>query len=412
MNHALKIFAFILSFIFAFLSLPSESVAKKHVNLKKEIVVSEDATIIKHPRTTFIALKSKQAIVVDFDSADILLEKNATERMVPSSMTKMMTSYLIEEKIKKSEISYDTEFLISEKAWRMAGSKTFVPLGEMVRSGDLLKGIIIQSGNDACVAAAEGLYGSEELFVDEMNKKAKEFGMKNTHFTNSSGWPDANHYSTAYDLAILSSEIIKDHMEFYPLYSEKSFTFGKDQKGRPITQGNRNTLLYKKDTGCDGIKTGHTEEGGFGIAASFLDNGKRYIMVVNGLSSMKERTYEALVLLHWVKQNFEHKKLYAKGDIVEKAAPVLFGVKDTIPLIVEEDVVILVPKSEQNNINIKIDFVNPIPAPFKKGDVLGKLIVTAEEKKYETGLTGGESVEKVGFLNRIKRFASYWILGK
>lgn len=239
---------------------------------------------------------------MDYSTGKILLEKNAHEQMPPSSMTKIMTSYLIEEKLKKEEVSPASEFIVSEKAWRMGGSKSFMPLGEKVRLDDILRGIIIQSGNDACIVAAEGLYGSEEIFVDAMNAKAQEIGMNNTHFVNSNGWPAENPYSTAYDLALLARLLITTHPEFYSIYSEKNFTFGKDQKGNLITQGNRNPLLYK-DIGCDGVKTGYTDDGGYGIVASFIDNNRRYIMVINGLGSMKERANEALKIVYWLKQN-------------------------------------------------------------------------------------------------------------
>jgi len=413
MNQISKAFANILFFIYATIPLESIAAKTKSIATKKIIIEQQvtDSDIIRHFNTTPILLKSRQAIVIDFDTGIILLEKKPFEKMLPSSMTKMMTSYIIQEKIKKAEISYDSQFPVSEKAWRIGGSKTFVSLGDKVRVEDLLRGIIIQSGNDACIVAAEGLYGSEELFVNEMNAKAQELGMKNTNFMNSSGWPEENHYSTAYDLALLGIALIKDHPDFYSLYSEKTFTFGKDQKGRPITQGNRNTLLYK-EIGCDGIKTGHTEDGGFGIAASFIDNGKRYIMVINGLSSMKERSSEAEILLNWVKHNFINKKLFAKGDIVEKEAKVLFGMKEAIPLILKEDVMILIPRLNQNNVNIKLEYASPIKAPIKEGDLVGKMVINIDNKVHETTIIAGESVEEIGVFSKIMHSVKLWLFGK
>lgn len=366
---------------------------------KKE-KLAEDINIIRYPGTTVITLKAKQAIIMDYSTGKILLEKHAHERMTPSSMTKMMTSYLIEEKLKKGEVSLDSTFLVSEKAWRMGGSKSFMPLGEQVRLEDVLRGIIIQSGNDACVVAAEGLYGNEEEFVDVMNSTAGEIGMKNTHFVNSNGWSVESHYSTAYDLALLGAWLIKTHPEFYPIYSEKNFTFGKDQKGNPITQGNRNPLLYK-DLGCDGIKTGYTDEGGYGIVASFIDKGRRYIMVINGLSSMKERAEESTKVVHWVKQNFVNKKFYSKGDVVDEVA-VWLGIKDKVQLVISEDVSALALHSEQkNNLDIKTDIPFSLSAPLRAGDSGGKMIIAINNERQEIPLIIKESIEKVGFFRQI-----------
>jgi D-alanyl-D-alanine carboxypeptidase (penicillin-binding protein 5/6) len=377
------------------------AINKKIKNIKTEKIIEEDASnIIQYPNSTAITLRAKQVLVIDYSTGKILLEKNAYERMAPSSMTKIMTSYIIEEKIKKGEMSLDSEFIVSEKAWRMGGSKSFMPLGEKVRLDDILRGIIIQSGNDASIVAAEGLNGSEEEFVDVMNSKAQEMGMKNTNFVNSNGWPDENHYSTAYDLALLSRVLIKTHPEFYPIYSEKNFTFGKDQKGNPITQGNRNPLLYK-DLGCDGIKTGYTDLGGYGIIASFVDKDRRYIAVINGLNSMKERANESAKIVQWVKQNFVNKKFYSKGDVVGEAK-VWLGVKDKVHLEVSEDVIGLGLRSkQQNEINTKIEVPSPLSAPLEAGDLVGKMVVTIDGEVQEIPVIVNESVEKVGFFRQI-----------
>lgn len=358
--------------------------------------------VVRYPNTTQIIPTAKQVIIMDFLTEKILLEKNAYERMIPSSMTKMMTSYLIEDKIQKGSVTFSTQFVVSEKAWRMGGSKTFMPLGELVSLKDILYGIIIQSGNDACIVASEGLSGSEENFVEEMNQKSVELGMKDTHFMNSSGWPVGNHYSTVYDLALLGKSLIKDHPEFYPIYSEKYFTFGKDQKGKSITQGNRNPLLYK-DLGCDGIKTGHTEEGGFGITASFVDSGRRYIMVINGLTSMKKRAEESLMLVQWVKQNFITKKLHNKGDEVGEIV-VQLGVQDKVKIIVGEDVLVLATRLEKSKIEVKMDLAPSIAAPVKAGQIVGKMQIITEDDTQEVALLAKESIAKVGFWQRIGRY--------
>ncbi len=375
---------------------------KSAINKKiKNLETKEDlSNLIQYPNSTTIDIKARQVLVIDYSTGKILLEKNAHERMPPSSMTKIMTSYIIQEKIKIQEVSLDSEFIVSEKAWRMAGSKSFMPLGEKVRLDDILRGIIIQSGNDACVVAAEGLSGSEEAFVDLMNAKAQEIGMKNTYFVNSNGWPDENHYSTAYDLALLGALLIKTHPEFYPIYSEKNFTFGKDQNGNPITQGNRNPILYK-DLGGDGIKTGYTDLGGYGIIISFIDKNRRYIAVINGLNSMKERADESTKIVQWVQQNFINKKFYSKGDVVGEAT-IWLGEKDKVALELSEDVVSLALRSnQQNKIDTNIEITSPLSAPVKAGDVVGKMLVTIDGDSLETPITVNESVEKVGIFRQI-----------
>jgi D-alanyl-D-alanine carboxypeptidase (penicillin-binding protein 5/6) len=370
----------------------------------------EDNSFERYPGTTELSMKSKQAIIMDYATSKILLEKNAKEQMIPSSMTKMLTSYLIEDKISKKEASFDSSYIVSEKAWRMGGTKSFMPLGEMVRLEDILRGIIIQSGNDACIVAAEGLYGSEENFADAMNLKAQELGMKDTHFVNSSGWPAENHYSTAYDLALLGIALIRDHQEFYHIYSEKVFTFGKDRKGAPITQGNRNPLLYK-DVNCDGIKTGATDKGGYGMVASCVDNGRRYVIVINGLNSMQERSNEALTLLSWVKQNFINKRFYSKGEVIAEV-PVWLGVKDKVRLLIAEDASILIPRSRQNNIELKKELPLSISAPLKAGDVVGKVLITNGNDVYEVALITEEHIEKVGIFKQAARYISYLLGNK
>lgn len=367
-----------------------------------ELAEQQKDNIAYYPNTTALTSAAKQIIVMDAATGKILLEKNAYQRMAPSSMTKIMTSYIIEDKIQKGEATLDSQFVVSEKAWRIQGSKTFVPLGETMSLKDILYGIVIQSGNDASIVAAEGLYDSEENFADAMNQKAVELGMKDTHFVNSSGWPAENHYSTAYDLAILSVALIKNHPEFYHIYSIKDFTFGKDLKGNPITQGNRNPLLYK-DVGCDGIKTGNTEEGGYGMVASCLDNGRRYIIVINGLNSMKKRSEEALTILQWVKQNFTTKQFYNKGDEVAEA-DVWSGVKDKVKLIAAENVSAHITRAGANKAEIKMDIAPRLNAPIKAGDIVGKIKIIVDNNTEEVALLAKESIDQVGFFTRIWRY--------
>ncbi len=407
--YRISIFTLYLSLICLLISSIVSVKAEPHI---KTVTSSteDNCNIIRHPDTNAITLEAKQAIVIDYVTGKVLLAKNAYKRMIPSSMTKIMTSYIIEEKIQKGEVSFDSQFIVSEKAWRMGGSKSFMPLGEMVSLEDILNGIIVQSGNDACVVAAEGLYGTEENFVDSMNLQAQKIGMKDTHFVNASGWPADNHYSTAYDLATLSRALIKNHPEFYHIYSKKYFTFGKDQKGQPITQGNRNLLLYK-DIGCDGIKTGFTDNAGYGMVVSCIDDGRRYIMVVNGLSSMKKRADESIILLNWIKQNFIHKKFYAKGDIIEEAQ-VWLGVKDKVQLVVAEELSMVVPRSNQEKVDIKISIPSTLSAPLKAGDIIGKVSVTVDNDAQEIAILAKESIDKVGFLKRVACYFNYLFFSK
>src|SRR5690606_24953816 len=241
---------------------------------------------------------AREAILIDVDTRTVLFEKNSQARMPTSSMSKVLTAYLVFEAIKDGRIKLDDTLPVSEKAWRMQGSKMFVPIGEQVKVEDLLRGVIVQSGNDATVVLAEGISGTEEAFADLMNITAKKIGMNNSHFMNASGWPDPNHYSTAYDLALLAYHMITEHSDYYHYYSEKEFTFNK------IKQGNRNPLLYR-NIGADGIKTGHTEEAGYGLMASAVQGGRRLILVVNGLESMQQRADESARLLSWGFQNFK-----------------------------------------------------------------------------------------------------------
>jgi D-alanyl-D-alanine carboxypeptidase (penicillin-binding protein 5/6) len=376
----------------------------KHHNIVSAAINDHDTT--RYPGTTEIALNARQTIVIDYLTGQTLLAKNEHEKMAPSSMIKIMTSYIVEEKVKNGDFGLDSEFIVSEKAWKMEGTRSFMPLGKMVRLEDILRGIIVHSGNDASIVAAEGICGSEENFVDVMNDKAREMGMKDTVFMNVTGLPDKNQYSTVSDLATLSTALIRTHPGFYPIYSEISFTFGTDPNGNPITQGNRNPLLYK-NVGCDGIKTGYTVDGGYGVAASFIDNQRRYIMVINGLSSMQKRADEATKIVHWVRQNFTNKRLYSKDDVVTEI-PVTLGVKDTLPLTVKDDISMLALRSDKNKkADVRTEITQPIAAPIAAGDIIGKVIISVDNTTQSYDLVAKESVEKVGWLKQMIYYITY-----
>lgn len=347
---------------------------------------------------------AKQAIIVDANTGTVLLEKLANEQMPTSSMSKTMTIYMAFEALKSGHIKLDDEFVVSEKAWRMQGSKMFVPLGEKVKVEDLIRGILIQSGNDATVVMAEGIAGSEEAFVDAMNKRAQELGMANSHFMNASGWPDPDHYSTPRDLALLAYRLITDFPEYYPYFSERDFTYHN------IKQQNRDPLLGRV-AGADGLKTGHTEIGGYGLMGSAQRDGRRVILVLNGMASEKERQEEGVRLMEWAFRNFEVKTLAKAGETVENAK-VWLGDAAEVPLVAEKDVQMLVPRAGQASTKVSANYTAPLKAPIKKGDQVGTLkIEIPGQPVTEVKLLAGADVAQKGLFGRLKARTEYLIMG-
>src|SRR5579864_638626 len=259
---------------------------------------------------------ARWAFIQDFNTGASLLEKNADERMPPSSMTKLMTIYLVYDRLREGKLKLDDQLMVSEKAWRMGGSKMFVQIGTQVAVEDLIRGLIVDSGNDACIVLAEGIAGSEEQFVEMMNAKAKQIGMTNTHYQNCTGWPDPDQYMSCRDIATLARRIILDFPQYYHYDSEKTFKYNN------IEQGNRNPLVQRGT--ADGLKTGHTEAGGYGLVASTLRGARRVILVLNGMQSMHERSEESERLMDWAFANFENVTLFTAGDVVERV-PVWLG---------------------------------------------------------------------------------------
>ncbi|MDB5477957.1 MAG: dacA [Alphaproteobacteria bacterium] len=347
---------------------------------------------------------AKQAILIDMDTKTVLLEKNSQEKMPTSSMSKVLTAYLVFDALKSGRITMEQTFPVSEKAWRIQGSKMFVPLNSQIKVGDLIQGVIVQSGNDACVVLSEGIAGSEEAFAEAMNKKAASFGMKNSHFMNASGWPDPNHYSTAYDLALLAYHLINDFPEYYHYYSQKDFTYNG------IKQGNRNPLLYR-NIGADGLKTGHTEGAGYGLIGTAIQNGRRLVLVVNGLNSMQERADESARLLSWGFTNFQYLNLFKTGEEVEKAK-VWMGIKESVPLVVNEDIKALYKIDEKDKLQLTAVVNEPIAAPIAKGQEMGVLkIKMGEFPERVVTLYAGENVEKLGIFQRIVERAKLMVSG-
>jgi D-alanyl-D-alanine carboxypeptidase (penicillin-binding protein 5/6) len=310
--------------------------------------------------------------LVDFDSGRVLAEKNPDDRVEPASITKLMTAYLVDKAIADGDVTLDEMVIISEKAWRMKGSKMFVEVGKQVSVSDLLKGLIIQSGNDASVALAEHLAGSESAFAGYMNHQAKLLGMDNTNYVNATGWPDENHYSSARDIAILTRTLIDEFPESYNYYKEREYTFNK------IRQFNRNRLLWR-DESVDGVKTGHTEAAGFCLVASAQRDEMRLISVVLGTSSDKARTQSSQSLLNYGFRYFETHKLY-RSDEVLKTAKIWYGDQEQISMGVGKDIFITIPRGRYRDLDASMEIDAEISAPVERGQSLGQVNIKLDEE--------------------------------
>lgn len=341
-----------------------------------------------------IDTRAREAILVDMTTGTVLFEKNADTRMPTSSMSKIMTAYMLFEAIEQGRVTLDDTLTVSEKAWRMGGSKMFVEVGSKVRIEDLIQGIIVQSGNDASVVVAEGLAGSEAEFARRMTDRARELGLTNSNFVNATGWPDPDHYSTARDLALLAQRMITDFPQYYHFYSQKEFTWNN------IRQGNRNPLLYK-DIGADGLKTGHTEAAGYGLTASAERNGRRLILVVNGLADVNARSEEAERLIEWGFREFETYTLFKAGETVETAR-VWQGEEDAVPLVATSDVAMTIRHAARSGLRVAVRVAEPIAAPIAKGQEIATLIISAPDMPdREIPLVAGMDIERQGFVGRI-----------
>lgn len=335
---------------------------------------------------------ARWACIVDYTTGAVLLEKAADERMPPSSLTKMMTAYVVFGMLRAGRLKLDQSLTVSEKAWRMQGSKMFVPLQGSVMVSDLIQGMVIQSGNDACIVLAEGVAGSEDQFVSLMNTQAAQLGMTNSHFMNATGWPADGHYMSARDVTTIAMHLIHDFPEYYHFFSEKSFRYNK------ISQENRNALVVKGI--ADGLKTGHTDAGGYGLCASSERGGNRIVMAVNGLPSSNARAFESERLLEWAFVNFENATLMHSGAVIDNA-PVWLGRAPTVPLVATRDILLTLPHGWQNRVHISLDYKSPIPAPVTAGQQLGEVVIS------NTGLAdirvpvvAGADVGRLGLLGR------------
>jgi D-alanyl-D-alanine carboxypeptidase (penicillin-binding protein 5/6) len=310
-------------------------------------------------------------------------------------MSKLMTVYLLFEALKKGDVKLTDTFHVSKKAWATQGSKMFVVIDSDIAVEDLIRGIIVQSGNDACVVVAEGLAGTEEAFAERMNKKAAELGLQDSHFVNASGLPDPNHLMSARDLYLLAKHLFEDFPEDYHYFSEKEFTF------HGIKQGNRNPLLYRPNTGVDGLKTGHTEDAGFGLTASAIRDGRRIFMVVHGLGSMQNRADEAGQLLDWAFRAFGDYTVAKKGTLLAQAN-VWMGQQKTVPLTVPKDLVVTIPVSDRNKVVTKAIYDGPIAAPIAAGQQVGELVMTIPGMPdFHAPLVAAQDVPQLGFGGRV-----------
>lgn len=331
---------------------------------------------------------------MDAYTGDILVEHNSHEELPPASLTKLMTAYIAEYELAKGNITMDDKVTISEKAWRMEGSRMFIREGTQVRLEDLMRGIIIQSGNDASVAVAEHIAGGESAFADLMNQHAQLLGMQNSRFVNSTGFPAENHYSSAYDLALLSRATIIHFPENYKMYAEKYFTFND------IRQPNRNKLLWRDKT-VDGLKTGHTNAAGYCLAASAVRNGTRLITVVMGTDSDEARAAESQKLLNYGFRYYETRKLYSAGQVLTDAR-VWGGETDAVKVGFTDDVLVTMPRQNADSIPAALELNPEIEAPIQAGDVLGKVIVgSSDNVLLERNVVALEAVEEGGFFKRL-----------
>ncbi|MFD2262575.1 D-alanyl-D-alanine carboxypeptidase family protein [Lacibacterium aquatile] len=345
------------------------------------------------------------AYIIDATTGAVLLDKNGSQRMYPSSMTKIMTAYLVFEKLKKGELKLEDELTVSEKAWRMGGSKMFIEVGTRVKILDLLHGAVISSGNDACVALAEGLAGSEEAFAEQMTRKARELGMMDTNFRNASGWPDPDHWTTSHDLAVLAYATIRDFPDLYQMYADRQFTFNG------IKQDNRNPLLASL-AGSDGLKTGHTEIAGYGLTASAVREGRRLIMVINGLKSMRDRAQESERLMSWAFREFDNYALFKPGDVVEEV-PVWLGQAKTVPVSVQQQSVVTLPRRLRKDMQVSVKYESPVKAPVQQGQEIGQLVVTTPNlPPIQLPLVAAQSVGELGLFGRVGAAVNHFVLGQ
>ena len=357
-------------------------------------------------------IKARTAILQDYLSGEILFEKDADKSIYPASMTKIMTAIIAFDLIRSGDLNLDEKFLVSENAWRLSSagySSMFIMVGDEVSVENLLKGIIIASGNDACVALAEGIAGTEDEFAVMMTAKAKEIGMDNTNFANSSGINNTENVSTVRDIMLMSRYLIKEFPEEYKYFAEKEFTWDRTG-GDPITQGNRNPLLYKS-LGVDGIKTGYLAVEKYSLASSVERNGRRLIAVGSGFNTKNDRSRESAKLLTWGLTNFDLVEITKANTPIEDI-DVWLGKKDTVKTYIKNDIYKTIPKAKKRLLKVSLNYNGPIQAPIKKDDILGKLKLSYDgELIEEYDLLAYENVKKLNVFSRLMKSINFLIWG-
>ncbi len=357
-------------------------------------------------------IKARTTILIDYHSDKVLYEMDPDAVIYPASMTKIMTSIIAFEQIKNGDLSLDDQFIISENAWRLSQSgysSMFIMVGDSVSVEDLLRGIIVASGNDACVALAEGIAGTESEFAILMTAKAKELGMQNTNFTNSSGLNDPDNYSTARDILIMSNYLIKNYPEEYKYFKELEFTWDRTG-GEPIKQGNRNPLLYK-NIGADGIKTGYLAVEKYSLASSLIRNERRLIAVGSGFQTKNSRSKESTKLLTYGLTNFDTIEIGNK-NISLLELDVWLGNKNKVKVKLDEDVYKTIPKARKKYLKVKSVYEGPIEAPIAENDKVGKLIISYKDEVIsEHDLLAAENIKRINIISRIVRSINYLIWG-
>lgn len=355
-----------------------------------------------------ILTPAKQAYITDFESGKVLFAKDADLPMKPASMAKIMTVFVVFQRLADGSLQLDDKFLVSEKAWRKGGSKTFVEVGSRVSVNDLLHGVIVQSGNDAAIVLAEGIAGTEDAFAEEMNFWAQKLGMTQTNFRNSTGWPDPDLQTSAKDLNILTTEMIKrfpadTYPDLYPIFAKREFTYNK------ITQPNRNPLVYGT-AGADGLKTGHTEESGYGLVGSAVRNGQRVVMVLNGMDSMKQRSTESRRLMDLIFREYQSYEFFKQGQTVDQAN-VWLGTAPQVDLVLDAPLKLVLSRKDRQAMEISVQWLDPVPAPIRAGDQIGTLVISLPDEVTKLPLRAAQDVDALGLFNRIGAAVKYLIFG-
>ncbi|MCC6920471.1 MAG: D-alanyl-D-alanine carboxypeptidase [Alphaproteobacteria bacterium] len=359
---------------------------------------------------------ARTAILIDYDTGEALYEKDADKRIPPASMTKLMTAAVVFDQLKSGKITMDTKFRVSENAWKMQGSKMFVELGSEIRVEDLLRGMIIQSGNDACIVLAEGISGSEQAFVALMNAKARELGMNDSLFQNTTGWPAENHYMSARDLTKVTRYIISTYPDYFHFYSEKEFTWSagtglpSDADKKTISQGNRNPLLYATPPG-DGMKTGHTEEAGYCLTGTEKRGDQRMIMVITGLDSEKQRAQEAVRFMDAAFKEFRRYDFFSVGAPIAEAE-VWNGDAASVAMTIKEPLRLYLTPDARQGLKVSYAYTAPLQAPVAQGQEIGQLFIDIPGKDRKTvSLVAAGPVAETGIFGRIANALSIELFG-